>query len=233
VWGREVWFLHRMLVWHLQLPWSSRRWVPPRASGHPVLCVHGFTQDGTNFFPIRRALHARGRVTEAVTLGWPPRELAAYARVLERRLYRILWQTGAERVDVVCHSMGGLVLRAVLARHPGLGARIGRVVTIGTPHRGTGAARGAVLSLPETRVMHVRADWLQRTPKLIEQLPGHPVTTIGSVDDSTVFPVDSALADGDQQVRLLGLGHSGILVDRSAVDPVVTALFRPMTGASA
>lgn len=43
--------------------------------------------------------------------------------------------TQARRVHFVGHSLGGLMIRAHLARHPQ--PNLGRVVTIGTPHQGT------------------------------------------------------------------------------------------------
>lgn len=227
VWSAEVGSLMRMLGWHLMLPWSNRRWTPPTPRDHPVLCIHGFTQDGTNFFPIRHALHERGRVTEAATLGYPPHDFAHYATQLERRLRQTLAQTGAPRVDVVCHSMGGLLLRSLLERAPDLRDRVGRVVTLGSPHGGTGAARGRLVVLPETFAMQPGGAWLRSTRRLSELLPGHPITTVGSIDDTTVYPVDSALADGDRQVRLERLGHSGILTSWDSIAHVVAALERP------
>ncbi|SHN38808.1 esterase/lipase family protein [Cryptosporangium aurantiacum] len=75
-----------------------------------------------------------------------PRSLARYGEGLTR-LIRLI-QTAAARhdeefdgVDVIAHSMGGLVLRAALSQleqqSPGSAAKlIHRVVTLGTPHRG-------------------------------------------------------------------------------------------------
>ncbi len=47
--------------------------------------------------------------------------------------------TGAEQVDVVAHSMGGLAVRYYL-RTGETAASIRRAVFLGTPHRGTAAA---------------------------------------------------------------------------------------------
>jgi pimeloyl-ACP methyl ester carboxylesterase len=41
------------------------------------------------------------------------------------------------RVNLVGHSMGGLVIAGLLARKPELARRIGKVATIGTPYRGS------------------------------------------------------------------------------------------------
>ena len=80
---REVRCLLLTQVWQLRLPWAHRRWsVPDPARGNPVLCVHGFTQNGTNFLRIQRALWRAGRSSEAVLLGVPPQDIGRYAAVL-------------------------------------------------------------------------------------------------------------------------------------------------------
>lgn len=48
---------------------------------------------------------------------------------------------GQGRVHLLAHSMGGLVCRLLLHRHPGVRERIGgRILSAGTPHRGSYAA---------------------------------------------------------------------------------------------
>lgn len=56
------------------------------------------------------------------------RALAAFADAVD-----------GEAVHFVAHSLGGLVLRHLFAHHPS--GRPGRVVTLGTPHRASHAAR--------------------------------------------------------------------------------------------
>jgi pimeloyl-ACP methyl ester carboxylesterase len=52
---------------------------------------------------------------------------------LGRRLAERLHREGTAPVDLVCHSMGGLVARAALGLAPD---RIASIITLGTPHRG-------------------------------------------------------------------------------------------------
>jgi pimeloyl-ACP methyl ester carboxylesterase len=49
---------------------------------------------------------------------------------------------GGRPVHLVAHSMGGLVVRATLLRHPRLWPLIGRIVFLGTPHYGSPAIAG-------------------------------------------------------------------------------------------
>lgn len=46
-----------------------------------------------------------------------------------------------QQAVVIAHSMGGLVTRSAMVHHAGIGARIGGVITLGTPHHGTVAVQ--------------------------------------------------------------------------------------------
>jgi pimeloyl-ACP methyl ester carboxylesterase len=82
---------------------------------------------------------------------------------LMAEVLRELGERGVERVDIVGHSMGGLVARDVLTReahyggdaeaHDGL-PDVGRLITIGTPHEGSPWAQLQILS--ETREQFAR-----------------------------------------------------------------------------
>jgi pimeloyl-ACP methyl ester carboxylesterase len=54
------------------------------------------------------------------------------ANELLSRIDEIRAQTGAERVNIVAHSMGGLITRAVLTNHNSIG-KVHKVFTLGTP----------------------------------------------------------------------------------------------------
>ncbi|MCB9664602.1 MAG: hypothetical protein H6732_10860 [Alphaproteobacteria bacterium] len=224
-WRREVRALLGVQVSQLMWPVSHAVWTPPHPRGRAVLCIHGFSQNGTNFWRLRRRLHARGRVTEAVLLGLPPRRVEAYADVLEAHLAARVAATPGP-LDVVAHSMGGVVLRVVLARRPDLAARLGQVVTLGTPHFGTGSARG--LPFPETRFLGRRSAALHALPLLSDLVDPRTLTTIGGEEDTTVYPVETTLDPQARHVRLPGLGHAGILWDPDAVAAVVATLARDL-----
>lgn len=51
-------------------------------------------------------------------------------------------RSGGEDVHLVGHSMGGLVIRLALLKHPELWQRIGKIVFVGTPHYGSPAIAG-------------------------------------------------------------------------------------------
>lgn len=190
----------------------------PRPQGRPVLFVHGYTQNSTNFWRLQQELTTRGRRCHTVFLGiaWPWRRIAAYGHALERAIDR----AGPDPVDIVAHSMGGLVLREVLRRRPGLRERIASVVTLGTPHHGTAAARWFTWMYP-TRELSYRSEWVEALPTLDALLPGVPITTVGGTADMIVYPEESTEQPGSRHVRLEGVGHAGLLVHPEAIQAVL------------
>ena len=58
------------------------------------------------------------------------------AKTIKARIRQILDETGAEKVNIIAHSKGGLEAR-MAASSLGMGNRIASITTIGTPHRGS------------------------------------------------------------------------------------------------
>jgi triacylglycerol lipase len=210
--------LGRIGAWAVQGFGRDGRWAVAAPSGPLVVCVHGYTQNGTNFFGLRQALLAVGRPSIAPSLRHRLAPVRWYTDRLARELDATLGRD--ERFDAVCHSMGGVLLRAVLAGRPDLRARLGRVVTLGSPHAGTAAARG-IPWLPEVRALKRRSSWLAALPPLVDLAPA--VTTIAGSFDTIVYPVSSALEPGAAHV-VLTLGHAGLLARGTAIDAVLAAL---------
>ncbi|HEY0781113.1 MAG TPA: hypothetical protein VGE98_01560 [Thermoanaerobaculia bacterium] len=63
------------------------------------------------------------------------RSLADLTDGLQRRIGRVLGDTGAAKVSLLAHSQGGLVARACIDQF-GLAEKIDWLVTFGTPHKG-------------------------------------------------------------------------------------------------
>ena len=58
------------------------------------------------------------------------------AKTIRARIRQILDDTGAEKVNIIAHSKGGLEAR-MAASSLGMGGSIASITTIGTPHRGS------------------------------------------------------------------------------------------------
>jgi pimeloyl-ACP methyl ester carboxylesterase len=130
-----------------------------------------------------------------------------YAQGIERRIDEVLAATGAQRVILVGHSMGGLVLRAYLRRYRS--AKVARIVTLGSPHQGT---RLASLGLGRNaRQMRVGSAWLAAlaSPGAVPLPPGS--ASIFSFHDNYVFPQCACATLQDAaSVALGGVSHLGM-----------------------
>ena len=193
--------------------------TPKVVAGPPVLCLHGITQTGSNLWGIRRALEARGRPTLALSLGRLPRNRRHLGGRVAPAVEQLAALSASGRVDVVAHSLGGVVLRLVLADRPDLAAKIGRVVTLGSPHRGTASLRGLPLGAAIRR--------LGRRSTLLAGLPALPadhVTTVAAIPDLIVYPASTCHLPGSHCVDLPGVGHAGLLTRPEAIGAVLHAL---------
>jgi pimeloyl-ACP methyl ester carboxylesterase len=98
----------------------------------PVVLVHGILGDPTNFFVLRRHL-ARHGIRRFSSFGYRPRlDYQRISRDLASHIGNVRTQTGAAQVDVVGHSLGGLVGRYFVqtsGKH-----LVRRLVTLGTPY---------------------------------------------------------------------------------------------------
>ena len=125
----------------------------------PVVLVHGLFGDATNFLVLRAYLGARGVGTFAsFTYGWRldyPRLAAGLGDMVDA----VRTATGAPEVDVVGHSLGGLVARWLVEVRPDTPVRT--LVTLGAPYFASPvpAREAAVLSqsmLPDESVFTIQ-----------------------------------------------------------------------------
>lgn len=113
----------------------------------PVLLVHGLGADKSCFTTMANRLHHAGYTVSSASYSCLDTDIHACARSLERHAAWLLAATGSERVHVIAHSLGGVVLRWAWA-HTAMSDQVSVAVTLGSPHRGTPTARLAPSVLP-------------------------------------------------------------------------------------
>lgn len=224
---REGLAIVRLGWWHVRARFRAGLVVPPGPRlGPPVLCVHGYSQDDTNLWGIRRALHHRGRPTRAVWLGLlGRRRLEDYVPRLLAAMHELADRFPDEPIDVVAHSMGGVVLRLALASDRSLGARVRRVVTLGTPHAGTAASRG--FPVREIGLLGRRSPVWRTLPPFQVTAPDARIVTVAGAWDHVAYPRESCHVAGAENIDLPELGHAGLLADPEAIRTVVRVLCAP------
>ena len=195
----------RMMLYGLLVPDPA-----PAPAALPVLLLHGVLCNAGVWTRMKRQLDAEGLgPVYALSYGPPLASIELFVDQLADKLDTILAATGARRVVLVAHSMGGLVARAYLRRYGS--AHVARVVTIGTPHAGSVHA----WMFPGVSLSQLRPGnaWLNDLSRPAGGAPLPPMVSLWSWHDSMVAPqTSSRLVDGEN-IELAGVGHNAMLSD--------------------
>ena len=111
------------------------------------MLVHGLGADKSCFSAMEAQLHRAGHTVYSLSYSSLGSDIETCARDLEAEAAWVLEETGADRVHVVAHSLGGVILRWAAA-HTRMHDWLSLGITLGSPHRGTPAARLAPHGLP-------------------------------------------------------------------------------------
>jgi len=176
-----------------------------------VLLVHGYLLNGAAWWRFTRLLERAGFRAHVVSLTPSLGSIDAMAGSLGRRIEALCAESGAHRVHLVSHSMGGLVCRAYL-RTCGT-ARVASLVTIAGPHHGTALAR---LGIGEAaRAMVPESTWLADLADA-EREAGHPPTVaLFSYYDNYIAPQESAMLPWARNELLPPMGHVEMYFSRA------------------
>jgi len=194
--------------------------LPANTSATPVLLLHGYICNSGIWASMRRFLERHD--VPAYTHDLEPiyAGIDEYASGLAVRVEEICSRTGAPRLVIVGHSMGGLAARAYLrAQGP---ARVAKLITLGTPHHGT---RTAPLGLgANARQMEPRSAWIESLAREESSAAALPATSIYSSDDNVVVPAESSVLDQARNIRLSGIGHVSLAFAASVRDLVLAEI---------
>ncbi len=190
----------------------------PSAGARPlVLLVHGYVCNGGVWARYVRWFDAAGCDVHTISLEPLFGDLATISRSLEARIDALARQYPGRQIQLVCHSMGGLVARAYVRRCGG--ARLGKVITLGTPHQGTALA---VLGLGQNaRQMHSDSAWMADPAN---RPPLDEATAVFTYDDNLVSPRENATLDGMTRIALSGIGHLSLTASRKVFERVLAEI---------
>jgi triacylglycerol esterase/lipase EstA (alpha/beta hydrolase family) len=219
---------------------------PRRADGktRPIILVHGFDREAdTNCAAAWRnarivlkkhawqarsytfGYYGRARNCDMHAKGTTDTRIQTVGAALARRIYKHFTSKGVA-VDIVAHSMGGLVAKAAIQGTNKYGKTslkwpshlyVEDVVTLGTPHRGANFAGGCAITHEQCSDMRPRSSgflkWVGSRP---QSQMGTDYTFVTSTGDDTV-PQSSA-TDGHsgphwvryEETRGKEITHSGL-----------------------
>lgn len=194
----------------------------------PVLIIHGFLGTRGSMYMLERRLVDDGFVCVSFNLGTlNVRDIRRSAFLIHRKIERILAQTPSQKIDIIGHSMGGLI-GLYYVKKLGGHARVRKLIMMGTPVRGTWAALAGVVTLG----LWSTSSWqLLPRSRFLDELaqgpipPGVEVSTIAAARD-WVVPLATTRLPGTSSMTV-PLGHSSLVVSEEVYRRVVHTLRPP------
>lgn len=186
----------------------------------PVILVHGYGMNRANFVPLAYRLAGAGLGPVVGFEYWTLGPAAAAAGQLGWFVDQVREATGAPVVDLVGHSMGGVVARYYVTLGGG-DAAVANLVTLGSPHAGT--------DLAGLGFGHARSELLLGS-RLVQRLgaapaPAHTrLTVIASRADALVPGHRQPVIPGAEVVMFDDLGHQALLGSRRVAATVIDRL---------
>lgn len=194
----------------------------------PVLIIHGFLGTRGSMYLLERRLVEDGFVCVSFNLGTlNVRDIRRSAFLIHRKIERILAQTPSQKIDIIGHSMGGLI-GLYYVKKLGGHARVRKLIMLGTPVRGTWSALAGVMTLG----LWSTSSWqLLPRSRFLDELaqgpipPGVEVSTIAAARD-WVVPLTTTRLQGANAMTV-PLGHSSLVVSEEVYRRVVHTLRPP------
>lgn len=227
LWGE---YYATLIVYSFLFPFES--WLMPMAprgahpgSGIPLVLVHGFACNRGYWWFFARWLRDAGfGPIYAVSLEPLFGSIDEHARRLGERIEAVCRQTGAAKVVLIGHSMGGLVSRAYL--HQDGARRIERIVTLGSPHYGTVLTKGLESLGENVRQMSRGSAWAATLNEHKQRDCPVPISAVITPHDNIVSPQDSCVLRYPNAHNLYtpGVGHLEMVVSRPVFEATLKAL---------
>jgi triacylglycerol esterase/lipase EstA (alpha/beta hydrolase family) len=191
----------------------------------PVLLIHGFFGTRGSMYILERRLNQDGICVLSFNLGpINTRDIRQSAVLIYRKIDSILAQVPVKKIDIVGHSMGGLI-GLYYVKKLGGHAKVRKLVMMGTPVDGTwvaliGAATIGLVSASSWQILpgsSFLAELAEGTlPRSVEYI------TIAAQRD-WACPPESTFLPGARRITV-PLGHSSLVVSEEVYRHVRRAL---------
>lgn len=237
-WWAESTLTPNLFLWRQPFRWrdfpDNLPGEAPAASGPAVVLIHGLVCNRGFWAPWMQALRKAGVPYTSVNLEPVFGSIDEGVGQVENAVARAQ-ALSAMPPTLVCHSMGGLAARAWLASAPGNHERVGRVITIGSPHHGTWLARWS----RATNGLQMRQDsaWLQTLVAQERLVRGEAAyakfTCFYSNADHIVIPVSTAMLPGADNHHVTGQAHVALAFHPTVMRESLAMLMPPGISAEA
>jgi triacylglycerol esterase/lipase EstA (alpha/beta hydrolase family) len=196
-----------MVAEGLHLP---RRKLPLNVTTTPILLIPGYFSNRAYWLAFARIIRRVG-AAQFYTIDPKPMtgDIRELARQVAERVDVILGTTGSAHVNIVCHSMGGLIARYYIEQLQGAD-KVGTCVMMGTPHHGTWLSRLGVGT--NAKQMRPGSEFLADLNKFEHSDKGVKYVNIYSTFDNMLVPPNNAVLGGNaKNIPIDHVGHLTML----------------------
>ncbi len=186
---------------------------------YPVIFIPGYSANRGYFFPYAFFLNRAG--FRVFTMPPVPFYCNIYylSEILQKKVESVLKQTGASKVILIGHSMGGLIGRYYIQRLGG-DEKVAALFTISTPHRGTkvsvfGSGYSAKEMVPESNFLK---DLNRDMGKYFKKVR---LVSLGTKADNLVIPYTHSFAKIGRRYTLDFLGHNSMMFSLKVFEIIV------------
>lgn len=200
------------------LPLPGARQQGPR----PIVVIHGYAMNRANFLPLAFRLARAGLGPIVGFEYWSLGRTAAAARQLAWFVEHVQAMTGSPQVDLIGHSMGGVVGRYYVQLLGGDGA-VANLVTLGSPHLGTDVSEFGIGH--PTRELLVGSKLVQRLAVAPPPQDTRVLMILSHADALVPADTQAALAlPRAEQIVYDDLGHVALLGSRRVARDIIKRL---------
>jgi pimeloyl-ACP methyl ester carboxylesterase len=211
---------------------APRRSTPRKPEQRTVVLVHGYLANRSTLLPLAGYLRWRG-FRQVLSFNYRSSEGVERGAIALRDHLRRHVRGG--RIDLVCHSLGGLVARVYLQQLGGA-RRVDHCITLATPHQGTYNSYWVASRVGRD----LRPDSLLLARLEASRRQASPVRFLSVVAGSDNLVVPRVFSAHEEVVRIAEVGHVGLLfsprVFRMVADRLAgasTVTIPPIIGACA
>ncbi|SDD22654.1 esterase/lipase family protein [Actinokineospora iranica] len=188
---------------------------------NPVVLVHGFSGSGANWNTLKESLIATGYTSEqltAISYGSYGQSNVDIAAVIGRTVDSVLAETGAAKVDIINHSMGGINSRYCI-KFDACAGKVDHWISLAGANRGTYTANLCSFFTPVCKEM-VPGSALLKKLNAAPALPdGTKWSTLWSPNDGIIIPAENTVLAGANNIQITG-SHLGMLKDAAVAAKV-------------
>ncbi len=179
-------------------------------SKRPIVLIHGYFHNLSGYFVLSQKLKRRGwthiHPINLKTYTW---SIEKMAREVKKQVESVIKNTRHKKVDIIGHSLGGLVGRYYVQNLGGY-KNVENLISLAAPNWGTELAIFGIG--PSAKQMRPDAEFIDRINTDIDNLRKVHYFSIWSPFDALIIPPTNAILRGaGKNIRIDFVGHIGML----------------------